>query len=169
MLKRGNHESANAEPDIVNKLLLKDVHHGFSIPIPPKTVPLIAGALVQPFGLAQQFTLTELGKRVAKYRLTQNLSFSLSQKNCSVNPRIDMSQYNEMIYRWCLSRIIHYIVALCLAYPNQSILIAKYNYSDAYRGMVHAGKAAAQSIAVFDKVANVALCLTFGGSPNPPT
>jgi hypothetical protein len=150
--------------------LLKDVHHSFSIPIPPETVPLIAGALVQPFGLAQQFTITKLGKRVAKYRLTQDLSFSLSQENCSVNSRIDMSQYNEMIYGWCLSRILHYIVGLRLAYPNNSILIAKYDdYSGAYRRMVHAGKAAAQSIAVFDKVAYVALRLTFGGSPNPPT
>jgi hypothetical protein len=130
MLERGNHKSSVAKPDIVNKLLLKDVHHGFSIPIPPETVPLIAGALVQPFGLAQQFTLTELGERVAKYRLTQDLSFSLSQENCSVNLRIDMSQHNEIIYGWCLSRILHYIVALRLAYPGNSILIAKYDYRD---------------------------------------
>jgi hypothetical protein len=66
-----------------------------------------------------------------------------------------------MICGWCLSRLIHFIIALCLAYPNQGILIAKYNYSDAYRRMVHA----AQSIAVFDKVAYIALRLTFGGSP----
>jgi hypothetical protein len=93
----------------------------------------------------------------------------LSQENCFVNSRIDMSQYNEMIYRGCLSRILHYIVALRLAYLNNSILITRYNYSDAYRRMVHAGKAAAQSIAVFNKVAYVALRLTFGGLPNPPT
>jgi hypothetical protein len=35
--------------------------------------------------------------------------------------------------------------------------------------MVHADSAAAQSITVFDKVAYIALRLTFGGSPNPPT
>jgi hypothetical protein len=169
MLERGNHKSSDAEPDIVNRLLLKDVSHGFSIPIPPKSVPLIVGALVQPFGLAQQFTLTELGKRIVKYRLTQDLSFSLSQEKCSVNSRIDMAKYNEMIYGWCLSRLLHFIIALRLAHPNQSILIAKYDYSDAYRRMVHAGRAAAQSIAIFDKVAYVALRLTFGGSPNPPT
>jgi hypothetical protein len=55
ILERGNHKSSEAEPEIVNRLLLKekDVTHGFSIPIPPETVPLIDGALVQPFGLAQ--------------------------------------------------------------------------------------------------------------------
>jgi hypothetical protein len=35
--------------------------------------------------------------------------------------------------------------------------------------MVHTGSAAAKSITVFDKVAYIALRLTFGGSPNPPT
>jgi hypothetical protein len=169
MLKHGNHKSSEAEPEIINRLLLKDVTHGFSIPIPPETVSLIDGALVQPFGLAQEFTLTKLGERVVKYRLTQDLSFSLSQEACSVNSRIDMARYNEMIYRWCLSRLIHFVIALRLAYPNQSILISKYDHSDVYRRMVHAGSAAAQSIAVYDKVAYIALRLTFGGSPNPPT
>jgi hypothetical protein len=60
MLERGNHKSSEAETTIVNRLLLNDVTHGFSIPIPPHIVPLIIGALVQPFGLAKQFTLTEL-------------------------------------------------------------------------------------------------------------
>jgi hypothetical protein len=169
MLERGNHKSSEAEPDIVNRLLLKDVTHGFSIPIPPHIVPRIVGALVQPFGLAKQFTLTELGERVVKYRLTQDLSFSLSQEHCSVNSRIDMTKYNEMIYGWCLSRLLHFIVALRLAHPAQSILISKYDYSDAYRRMAHAGPAAAQSIAIFGEVAYIALRLTFGGSPNPPT
>jgi hypothetical protein len=82
---------------------------------------------------------------------------------------MDMARYNEMIYGWCLSRLIHFIITLRLAYPNQRILIAKYEYSDAYRCMVHAGSAAAQSTPVFDKVAYIVLCLTFGGSPNPPT
>jgi hypothetical protein len=161
ILERGNHKSSNAEPEIVNKLLLKDVTHGFSIPLPPETVPLIVGALVQPFGLAQQFTLTELGDRVVKYRLIQDLSFWLSQEKCSVNSRIDMTKYNKMIYGWCLSRLLHYIVTLRLAYPDQSILTSKYDYSDAYRRIVHAGPAAAQSIAVFDNIAYVALRLTF--------
>jgi hypothetical protein len=97
------------------------------------------------------------------------MSFSLSQEACSVNSRIDMARYNEMIYGWCLARLIHFIIALRLAYPNQSILISKYDYSDVYRCMVHAGSAAAQSIAVYDTLAYIALRLTFGGSPNPPT
>jgi hypothetical protein len=62
MVERGNHKSAENEPGVVNKLLLKDVTHGFSLPIPPKTVALIPGGLVQPLGLAKQWTLNEKGR-----------------------------------------------------------------------------------------------------------
>jgi hypothetical protein len=98
MLERGNHKSSEAKPHIVTRLLLKEVTHGFSIPVPPETVPLIADAPFQPFGPAQQFTLIELGERVVKYRLTQDLSFLLSKVACFVNLRIDMTRYNKMIY-----------------------------------------------------------------------
>ena len=30
----------------------------------------------------------------------------------SINSRIDMDQYPEMVYSWALPRIIHFIVAL---------------------------------------------------------
>jgi hypothetical protein len=169
MLERGNHKSSEAEPEQIDRLLAKDVTHGFPLPVLPETVPLLAGALVQPFGLAKQFTLNEAGERAVKWRLTQDLSFSLTDGERSVNACIDMDRYNEMIYGWCLSRLIHYIVALRIKHPMSKIFIAKYDYSDAYRRVNHSAEAVAQSIAVFDGVAYVALRLTFRGSPNPPT
>ena len=169
MTKRGNHKSAEEEKTVVNGLLQKDVTHGFSMPLPVEVVPRVIDALVQPLGLAKQWTLDALGERVPKYRLTQDLSFSLTKETCSVNDRIDMNLYAEMVYGWCLGRIIHFIVALRLAHPHKKIFIAKYDYSDAYRRIAHAATAASQSISVFDQVAYLALRLTFGGSPNPPT
>lgn len=80
-------------------------------------VAFIQGALVQPLGLAKQWTLNAKGDRIPKYRLTQDLLFSVSQDTCSVNDRIDMAQYAEMIYGWCLTRILHFIVALRIAHP----------------------------------------------------
>jgi hypothetical protein len=169
MTERGNHQSAENEPERVKILLNKDVTHGFSLPVPPDTISSIPGALVQPFGMTVQWTLDDKGSRVPKYRLLQDLSFSLSKENASVNSRVNMAAYNEMIYGWCLSRIIHYVIALRQAHPQKRIFVAKYDYSDAYRRMNHAASAAAQSIAVFGGVAYIALRLTFGGSPNPPT
>jgi hypothetical protein len=169
MLARGNHKSAEDEPTAVKKLLLKDVTHGFSMPVLPSIVPRLLCALVQPLGVAKQTTLNAQGQRILKYRLTQDLSYSLTGMCKSVNSRIDMDCYSEMIYGWCLIRIIHYIVALRARYPTHHILISKYDYSDAYRRIAHSASAAIQSIAVFAGVAYIALRLTFGGSPNPPT
>jgi hypothetical protein len=128
MINRGNHKSAGDKPAVVNKLLLKDATHGFSLPLPPSTVALIKGALVQPLGLAKEWTLNESRERIPKYRLTQDLSFSMSQDACSVNDHIGMEQYAEIIYGWCLGRILHFIVALRLTHPGQRIFIAKYDY-----------------------------------------
>ena len=60
MLVRGNHKSTKEEPEIVEKLLTKDVVHGFfSMVIPIELVPLIPNAMVQPVGLAKQWTLDD--------------------------------------------------------------------------------------------------------------
>jgi hypothetical protein len=79
-----------------------------------------------------------------------------------------MDKYTEMIYGWCVGRVVHYIVSLRLQYPGQKIYILKYDYSDAYRQIHHAASAAVQSIIVIGEVAYIALRLMFGGSPNPP-
>jgi hypothetical protein len=169
MVSRGNHKSAEENGTEVERLLSKDVHHGFSLPVDPSIVRKLKGAMVQPAGLALQFALLEDGSRVPKRRLTQDSTFALTFAEASVNERIDMDAYPEMIYGWCLSRIIHFIVALRLKHPTKKIFIAKYDYSDAYRRIAHSATAAVQSIIIFAGIAYIALRLTFGGSPNPPT
>jgi hypothetical protein len=168
-VKRGNHKSAESEPEKVISLLAKDVRHGFSLPVLPDLAYKLLDALVQPCGMVRQFALNASGGRELKTRLTQDLSHSITEEKISVNDRIDMSQYADMIYGWCLSRIIHFIVALRLRYPNRRIFLSKYDYSDAYRRVAHSAKAAVQSIIIFAQIAYIALRLTFGGSPNPPT
>ncbi len=139
---------------------------------PLSVVERIPGAMVQPLGLTQQWSVSPEGKKVIKFRLTQDLSFSTdgSVDPTSINARVDMSAYVEMIYGWCLPRIIHYIVSLRARYLCLRILISKYNYSDAYRQIAHIAEAAAQTIAVNGATAYLSLIrLTFGGSPSPPT
>jgi hypothetical protein len=60
--------------------LTKDVVHGFSMVIPVELVPLIPDAMVQPVGLAKEWTLDEDGNRIIKYRITQDLSYSETSK-----------------------------------------------------------------------------------------
>jgi hypothetical protein len=95
MIARGNHKSSQSEPEQVGKLLAKDVLHGFSIPLPINVVTRTPGAMVQPLGLAQQWTVNSEGERVFKYRLTQDLSFSTSRAAAptSINARVNMAAY----------------------------------------------------------------------------
>jgi hypothetical protein len=166
-VERGNHQSAQVEEETVARLLEKDVTHGFSFPFRAELVGKIPGAMVQPCGLAAQFSLNSDGSRQVKKRLTHDLTYSLSGDKWSVNDRVDMSKYPEMVYGWCLLRTIHFIVCLRHDFPETKIYIAKYDYSDAYRRISHAASAAIQSILVLAGVAYMALRLAFGGSPNP--
>ena len=101
--------------------------------------------------------------------MTQDLSYSLTRTAkglpVSVNSRIDMDA--DIIFGWYLLRILHLVVSIRLHFPHTRILIAKYDYSDAYRRMAHSASAAAQTITVSARLAFIALRLTFGGSPKP--
>ena len=165
---RGNHKSASSKSDEVAALLAKDVKHGFCLPFPAQLVDKIKGGMVQPCGLASQFSLLEDGSRVAKDRLTHDLSYCITAPDASINKRVDMEQYPEMTYGWCLLRVIHFVVHLRVAHPRTPILISKFDYSDAYRRVSHHGSAAAQTILIVDGIAYLMLRLAFGGSPNPP-
>ena len=171
MLAWGNHKSAQSEQEQVGKLIAKDVLHGFTIPIPVDAVLRIPGAMVQPLALVQQWTVAPDGKRVIKYQLTQDLSFSTDKVALptSINSRVQKESYPEMIYGWCLPRIFHYVVSLRIHHPTLLIFISKYDYSNAYRRIAHSAKAATQTVSVNGDTAFVSLRLTFGGSPNPPT
>jgi hypothetical protein len=82
----------------------------------------------------------------------------------------DMTNYPEIIYGWCFSRTLHFIASLRYHHPRRRILIVKYDCSDAYRRIAHsAHQATHQTISIVDNRAHMALRLTFGGSPNPPT
>ena len=170
LIDRGNHKSAKEESDKVNELLAKDVLHGFSIPLPVSSIPNIRGAAVQPLGIVKQWTVTHDGTRAEKFRLTQDLSFTSNKEgpSRSINDRVDMTAYAEMVYGWCLQRIFHFVVSMRTHHPTKSILISKYDYSDAYRRIAHSASAAVQTIAIVGWMAYLCLRLTFGGSPNPP-
>ena len=168
-LERGNHKSAKGDPEHLEKLLEKDVRHGFSFPIPAEDVHKVKGGMVQPCGLAIQHGMKADGERYLKKRLTHDLTYSITGDDVSVNARVDMAQYPEMVYGWCLFRVIHFIVWLRVRHPTLAIMACKFDYSDAYWKVSHAGRAAACTMLVVLRIVYVMLRLSFGGSPNPPT
>jgi hypothetical protein len=168
MIGQGNHKSAEEAARAVVKLLHQDVHHAFCFPFDASVVPKVPNAMVQPCGMVRQHTLQEDGSRAEKSRLTQDLSISSDDRKLAVNERINLSAYPDMIYGWCLLRVLHFVVALRLANPGIRIFISKWDFSDTYRRVTHTAQSALQSVAIFGEIAYLALRLAFGGSANPP-
>lgn len=166
-IKYGNHKSAESNIEEVLRLVSKDIQHGFAMPIPTAFLEKIPGVVAQPTGAAIQTSITETGDRIEKVRVTHDSSFNFSDAKRSINDRVDLQAYPELIYGYCLIRLFHFIVALRLAHPDKSILLAKFDYSDAYRRLHHHGTAALMQVLTFGPMALVMLRMAFGGSPNP--
>ena len=165
--ERGNHQSALIDTDQVKKLLSADVLHGFALPILATEAHNLKGVHLQPGGIVSQFSINGDGTRKLKKRFTHDLSFSLTSIDASINDRIDMSCYPDMVYGWCLPRILHYLAALRCRNPGRKIFISKYDYSDAYKRISQRAETAAATVIKLDNIAYICLRMVFGGSPNP--
>jgi hypothetical protein len=164
---RGNHQSAILDKEQVIRLLGTDVTHGFALPVKADEVHNLLGVHLQPGGIVSQHSIGSDGERKLKKRFTHDLSFSLTLDNASINDRIDMTMYPDMVYGWCFPRILHYLAALRYRNPGRRIFISKYDYSDAYKRISQDAETAAATVIRVDGIAYVCLRMVFGGSPNP--
>jgi hypothetical protein len=101
-----NHQKAKLLPDIIHESIKTDVQYGFSVPVEIQTINQIPGAMVCPFGIAQQTTLSPDGSRIAKNRLTHDQTFSVLDNSESVNNILDQTAYPELVYGHCMRRIM---------------------------------------------------------------
>jgi hypothetical protein len=64
-------------------------------------------------------------RRVEKFRLTQDLSFSLGDTTRSFGQREGQTfrLYPEMVYGWCMPRILHLVAALREEHPGIPLFI----------------------------------------------
>ena len=166
-LDRGNHKLALQNLEEVRSLLSGDVRRGFVLPIRADAVVRVKGLHLQPGGMVRQLSLKADGSRQPKNRFTHDLSFSITVEDASVNARVDMSQHPEMVYGWCLFRLLHYIAALRVRHPGVQIFISKFDYSDAYKRISQSPRSSAASVIRFGEVAYICWRMVFGGSPNP--
>ena len=111
ILLYGNHASGKKNPQAIGKVIHKDAHHGFSLPITFDCARNIRHSRISPMGVAHQLGINAQGELVPKDRLTHNQSFSLGF--CpSTNELIDQTQLIDLVMGHCLDRIFHQIVAL---------------------------------------------------------
>ena len=166
-LERGNHRSAVENMEEIRSLLSGDVRRGFVLPFRADAILNIKGLHLQPGGMVRQLSLKADGSRQPKNRFTHDLSFSITSNDASVNARVDMSKHPEMVYGWCLLRLLHYVAALRVRHPKVRIFISKFDYSDAYKRISQSPRASAASVIRFGEVAYICWRMVFGGSPNP--
>ena len=150
-LDRGNHKSAMQNLEEVRSLLSGDVRRGFILPIKADAIIHVRGLHLQPGGMVRQLSLKADGSRQPKSRFTHDLSFAITKKDASVNARVDMSRHPEMVYGWCLLRIIHYIAALRCRNPGVRIFISKFDYSDAYKRISQSPRSSAASVICLER------------------
>jgi hypothetical protein len=166
-LERGNHKSATENEEEINSLLTGDVVHGFVLPFLAGSIKSLKGVHLQPGGMVRQMSLKADGSRKMKNRFTHDLSFSITAEDASINSRVQIERYPDMVYGFCLSRILHYLAALRYRNPGRKIFISKFDYSDAYKRISQSPKASASTVIRFGEVAYICWRMVFGGSPNP--
>lgn len=167
LLHFNNHKGAQAVPDIISKSLSSEVSFGFCLVLPITSIISIPNAMICPLGTAQQMTIKADGTRIPKTRLTHDQTFCLLTGSESVNVLTDTSKYAELIFGYCLHRMIYQAVSLRFHYPHLRILCSKYDFAKAYRRLHYHGASAVRCIAVFEHLAYVMLRLSFGGKSCP--
>ncbi len=80
----GNHKGASLQPDLLRKLVTKDVQFGYCLPLPLGKAINIPGILLTPMNIQKQNTMDKHGWIVEKDRLTHDQSFKWSS-GTSVN------------------------------------------------------------------------------------
>jgi hypothetical protein len=123
--------------------------------------------MVCPLGLAEQFTISEMGEPLPKRRLTHDQTFTALSDSKSVNNLTDSSKFAELVYGFCLHRIIYQIISLRTSFPEDRIMLMKFDFAKAYRRIQYDGISSLRCMMVFDNYAFLQLRLSFGGMGCP--
>ena len=57
----GNHKGASLQPELLKKLVLKDVHYGYCLPLPLAKATKIPNIFIVPMNIQKQNTIDEYG------------------------------------------------------------------------------------------------------------
>ena len=165
-LEFGNHKRANNNPELLKKLVEKDITHGYSLVLPLDKISRIPGALMAPMNIMKQTTTDEHGKIIEKDRLTHNNSYKW-KSDTSVNSRVRKDKHLECRFGSCIKRLVNWAVAARWKFPGQRILASKIDYKSAYRRCHLIAKTAIQTCTQLsdENLAIIALRLTFRESP----
>jgi hypothetical protein len=169
MIWYNNHKRARANTDLIHQTVLDDITKGFAVALPMGMEKILPDAMICLVGIIEQKSFTSAGLVETKQRLTHEQTFPILPESNSVNDRTDLLRFPEMLYGWCLSRVIHQIVAFRTYFATKRIAGIKGDFKSAYRRVHYDRTSAQQSIISFNNSLIMMLCLCFGGSGCPPT
>jgi hypothetical protein len=97
----GNYKGASAKPELLKRLIGKDVKYGYSVPIPLDSIKLIPGLKMAPINIMSEYTIDKLGQVIPKGSLTLDHSWKWSS-GTSVNSRVQKGHLQECHYGFCI-------------------------------------------------------------------
>lgn len=165
----GNHKGATEYADTLHTLILDDVIHGFSLPLPLHRVASIPGILLAPMNIVSQDTIDHNGNTILKHRLTHDQSFAFSGSNTSINSRLRKDELNPCYFGWVVHWLVNCVAAAQQKYPGKRIFATKVDFKSAYRRLHMNYKIAIQSCTHFpaEGIPLMAIRLTFRGAACP--
>ena len=166
-VKRGNHKGAIQQKSTLNKLVGKDIEHGFALPITSESMTKIKGGKFAPLNITTQWTINEEGNKVQKKRLTHDQSFQGLASGISLNEQVVTSELEPLIYGHMFLRICHMIHAMRFYNPGIHILMFKVDLDSAFRRMHLSSTAAAKCLCATTICGLIYLRLTFGAAFSP--
>ena len=168
MINRGNHKSTQDKENskALHKGYLKEIEHGWMIPVTIESVYHIKNAMVLPLGIVCQQTLDIHGQSTIKRRITHDCSFP-TPSGTSMNINTNLDLLDECIYGHCLWRILHDIHRQRIEFPNTRILISKMDLDAAYRRLHMKPKWAVKQITIINNIAYILTRLAFGATIGP--
>ena len=168
MINRGNHKSTQNKEnsEALHKGYLKEIEHGWMIPITIESIYHIKNAMVLPLGTVCQQTLDIHGQRTIKRRITHDCSFP-TPSGTSMNINTNLDLLDECVYGHCLRRILHGIHRQRIEFPHTRILISKMDLDAAYRRLHMKAKWAVKQITIVNRIAYILTRLAFGATIGP--
>ena len=166
-LLHGNHKGVQNQAEVLQRLLEKDVTHGFVLPITTECAAKLDGASWSPLNIADQWTVNEKGERIEKKRLTHNQYFPGIASKESINSQTKTEELEPVLYGIMLLRLLRIIHAYTLHAPSTPIFVGKYDLELAYCRLHMNTTSAVKCICSTAVCALIFLRLTFGGSFSP--
>jgi hypothetical protein len=170
-LEFGNHKGAKQNPDLLLKLVSKDVKHSYAVAFPLSKASSMKSILLAPMNIMHQNSIDESGKIVEKDRLTHDQSYKFNS-GTSVNSRTKSEELLPCMYGACLRRLMNWVCAARNKFPDVPIFVSKVDFKSAYRRCHIHPSIALQSCTQLDlnetdKLLIMFLRLTFGGKACP--